>query len=117
MLGVCGVQDFIETYFPTRDIFAPLANFILRIKPKYDKKIKEFKHKNFKLFNIGMQVCMSHTLPQLDLCCCQCPLLYSLRHVLPGHTCAASLIPYFACGKVKHCFIACQPCMLIATDL
>ena len=49
-------QGFIETYFPTRDIFAPLASFILRIKPKYDKKIKDFKHKNFKLFNIGMQV-------------------------------------------------------------
>ncbi|CAL8469681.1 g9222 [Coccomyxa elongata] len=49
-------QEFIDKYFPTRDIFAPLASFILRIRPEFDNKIKEFKHLNFKLFNIGLQI-------------------------------------------------------------
>lgn len=57
------MQDFIEAYFRTREIFAPLASYVLRIKPKYAKKIKEFKQKNFRLFNIGMQVCATAALP------------------------------------------------------
>jgi len=61
----CCAQDFIETYFPTREIFAPLASYVLRIKPKYAKKIKEFQQKNFRLFNIGMQVCTSALLSLL----------------------------------------------------
>lgn len=67
--GLPFVQNFIEKYFPTREMFAPLAAFLFKIAPQYETKIREFRHKNFGLFTIGMQVVIlsTHHLP--SLCC------------------------------------------------
>ncbi|BDA47122.1 probable galactoside 2-alpha-L-fucosyltransferase [Coccomyxa sp. Obi] len=49
-------QDFIDLYFPTREIFAALAPFMLKVTPQVENRTAAFKQDNFKLFTIGIQI-------------------------------------------------------------
>ncbi|BDA51570.1 probable fucosyltransferase 5 [Coccomyxa sp. Obi] len=49
-------QAFLDKYFPRREIFRPLASFLLRPAPQYDHKITAFKRKHFTHFTIGLQI-------------------------------------------------------------
>ncbi|BDA47125.1 probable galactoside 2-alpha-L-fucosyltransferase [Coccomyxa sp. Obi] len=49
-------QDFIDLYFPTREIFASLAPFMLKVTPRVENRITAFRQQNFKLFTIGLQI-------------------------------------------------------------
>ncbi len=50
-------QAFLDRYFPRRELFRPLASFLLRPAPQYHHKITAFKRKHFTHFIIGLQVC------------------------------------------------------------
>ena len=36
------MQDWIEKYFPTREMFAPLAAFLLRVAPELEAELQAF---------------------------------------------------------------------------
>ena len=46
----------MDKHFPTREMFSPMAAFILRIAPEYEEQIRRFKQSHFGVFTIGMQV-------------------------------------------------------------
>ena len=50
------MQDWVDRYFPTREFFAPLAAYLLRIAPRYEAAIKEFRQRRFGIYTIGMQI-------------------------------------------------------------
>ena len=52
----CCLQDFFDRYFPTREVFAALAPFILQVAPRYDREIQAYRAKRFRLYNIGIQI-------------------------------------------------------------
>jgi xyloglucan fucosyltransferase len=49
-------QEWIDKHFPTREMFAPLAAFLLRIAPQYEAKIAAFRQARFGAFTIGLQI-------------------------------------------------------------
>ncbi|CAL8465691.1 g5227 [Coccomyxa elongata] len=49
-------QAFLDRFFPRRELFRPLAAFLLRPAPQYSHKIAAFKHKHFTRFTIGLQI-------------------------------------------------------------
>ena len=49
-------QEWVDRYFPTREFFAPLAAYLLRITPRHEATIKEFRQKRFGLYTIGLQI-------------------------------------------------------------
>jgi hypothetical protein len=55
----------MDEHFPTREMFSPLAAFILRIAPAQEERIRKFRARNFGLFTIGMQVPSSLSLTDL----------------------------------------------------
>ena len=91
--AVCVTQDFIDLYFPTREIFAALSPFMLRVTPRLQDRIAAFKQHNFGLFTIGLQVGRASTFtrghPVSERSCCSvtsCTALLShstMRRVLP----------------------------------
>ena len=58
------LQGWLERHFPTREMFAPLAAFLLRVAPAHEQKIEDFRRSQFGHFTIGMQV------PALSSCRC-----------------------------------------------
>lgn len=46
----------MENFFPTREVFAALAPFILQVAPRYEGEIQDFKARHFRLYNIGIQI-------------------------------------------------------------
>ena len=55
---VCWVymQGFLDKHFPTREVFAALAAFVLQVAPDTEQEIQAYKAKRFKLYTIGMQI-------------------------------------------------------------
>ena len=49
-------QGFFDRYFPTREVFAALAAFVLQVAPEYEREIQAYKRKRFGLYTIGMQI-------------------------------------------------------------
>ena len=52
---VC-LQEFLEKYFPTREVFAALAPFVLRVAPRWEREVQAFKARHFQLYTIGIQI-------------------------------------------------------------
>lgn len=52
---VC-LQEFLEKHFPTREVFAALAPFVLRVAPRWEREVQAFKARHFQLYTIGMQI-------------------------------------------------------------
>ena len=50
------MQGWVDKYFPTREFFAPLAAYLLRIAPQYEAPIKEFRQRRFGIYTIGIQI-------------------------------------------------------------
>jgi hypothetical protein len=57
---VCAAQAWIEKYFPTREMFAPLAAFLLRAAPEHEAELQAFARARFGAFTIGLQVMSRH---------------------------------------------------------
>ena len=49
-------QAWLDKHFPTREMFSPMAAFVLRIAPEYEEQVRQFKQRHFGVFTIGMQV-------------------------------------------------------------
>jgi xyloglucan fucosyltransferase len=56
MLSSCNVKGFIKTYFPTREMFAPLSQFLLQVAPQQMEKVRQFQINNFGAYTIGLQI-------------------------------------------------------------
>ena len=50
------LQGFLEKHFPTREVFAALAAFVLQVAPRYEQEVQTYKSRHFKLYTIGMQI-------------------------------------------------------------
>lgn len=50
------LQGFLEKHFPTREVFAALAAFVLQVAPRYEQVVQKYKSTRFKLYTIGMQI-------------------------------------------------------------
>ena len=50
------VQGFFDRYFPTREVFAALAAFVLQVAPEYEQEIQTYKARRFGLYTIGIQI-------------------------------------------------------------
>lgn len=62
-------------YFPTREIFASLAPFLLKVAPQVEDRIATFKQENFQLFTIGIQVHMTAFMCNLNAKYSYCSML------------------------------------------
>ena len=50
------LQEFFDRLFPTREVFAALAPFILQLAPEDEREVQAFMGKRFRLYNIGIQI-------------------------------------------------------------
>ena len=51
------VQDWFAAHFPTRDVFAPLAAFLLRVALEHEARLAAFQEASFgAAFTIGLQI-------------------------------------------------------------
>ena len=50
------LQAFFDRLFPTREVFAALAPFILQLAPQYEREVQAFMGTRFRLYNIGIQI-------------------------------------------------------------
>ena len=61
-------SGFFSKYFPTREVFYPLSQFILRVTEQIQKKVDAFRSSTFGKFTIGLQIrthkCGDHGLLQ-----------------------------------------------------
>ena len=50
------LQEFFARLFPTREVFAALAPFVLQLAPEYEREVQAFMGKRFRLYSIGIQI-------------------------------------------------------------
>ena len=50
------LQEFFDTFLPTREVFAALVPFALQLAPRNEQEVQVYKAKRFRLYNIGMQI-------------------------------------------------------------
>ncbi|CAK0786745.1 hypothetical protein CVIRNUC_009959 [Coccomyxa viridis] len=49
-------KEFFARLFPTREVFAALAPFVLQLAPEYEREVQAFMGKRFRLYSIGIQI-------------------------------------------------------------
>ena len=81
------MQAFMKKHFPTGEVFASLAAFILHVALPYERKILDFREKHFKQYNIGIQIrrrkCRTDSSYELELPCQEQPSVMEYCQVRP----------------------------------
>lgn len=49
-------QGFFAEYFPSREVFHPLARFLFKLHPRHESVAQEFRNAHFGKFTVGIQI-------------------------------------------------------------